>query len=134
VAIEAQIAQVISAYEVAFNAGSDAGVVPESTAVIFNDTEVNDPATGEPLGVVRRPALSFRIEEVHAKFSVGRTLGIARKNPATAFNFVQNPAERIRVTTIPAERDYRTRVIATGQYVEIEPPEPKEVDSSAAET
>jgi hypothetical protein len=124
---KAQIAQLISSTEVAFNAGGEAGVVVGSTATIFRDTDVSDPATGEVLGVVRRPSLQFRITEVEPKFSVGVTVGTVRRPDAQSSIFgsmLTDPPAQIRVTLDNKARDYRTRVVQIGQYVEISPPEP----------
>lgn len=124
-AIEAKIAHVLTNFEVAFNVGAEAGVEEGGTAWIFRDTEVTDPDTGEPLGVVRRPQIQFRITEVQPKLCVGTTVGQVRKAEATnPFSILQEAPQRVRVTTDPASRDYRTRVISLGAHVEIEPPSP----------
>ena len=127
--ITAQIAQLISSMEVAFNAGDEAGVAVGWNATIFHETEVTDPATGASLGAVRRPSLQFRITEVHPKFSVGTTVGTVRRpSDATSAIFgalTQAPAERIRVTLDQKVRDYRTRLIEIGQHVELAPPPPE---------
>lgn len=123
--VSAQIAKQISTTDVAFNAGGEAGVVVGATATIFNDTEVSDPATGEPLGVVRRPSLTFRITEVQPKLSVGTTVGTVTKptQAGDALLRALQASERIRVTLDEKARDYRTRFIQIGQHVEITPPD-----------
>ncbi len=121
--IDARIAEVISATDVAFNAGLESGVTIGSIATIFRETQVNDPDSGEPLGIVRRPAVRFKINEVHQRFSVGTTTDHVRRADSSLFPGLKNQPERIRVTTDSSARDYRTRVIEIGQYVEIDPPE-----------
>jgi hypothetical protein len=122
-AIDARIAQVISPYEVAFNAGDEAGVHVNDNAWIFRDTEITDPDSGEPLGTVRRPSLRFRIIEVQPKLSVGTTVGTVRKPQPSPLLALQEAAERIRITTDRKDADYKTRVVELGAHVEIFPPE-----------
>lgn len=131
--IEAQIAQIISSYDVAFNAGEDAGVVVGGEALLFRETNVADPKTGEPLGVVRRPSLRFRITEVHPKFSVGTTVDTVRRESDALFPVIQTRPERVRVTAHSQGRDYRTRVVEIGQQVEILPPKDEKSEDEAAD-
>src|SRR5437868_392178 len=107
-AISARIAAVVSPYEVAFNSGADAGVKEGDQAWIFRNTEITDPESGEILGTVRRPTLQFRIIEVQPKLSVGTTVGTVRERPVGALAALQAPAQRIRVTTSPQGRDFKT--------------------------
>ena len=110
--IEARIAQVISIFDVALNAGSDAGVVVNAVATIFRDVEVNDPESGEPLGVVRRPLLHFKVAEVQPKFCVATTIGAVRRTDDDNMfaNVLQNSPQRLRITANEKARDWRTRL------------------------
>jgi hypothetical protein len=124
-AIKAKIANVLTNYDVAFNAGADAGVTEGAIAMTFRETEVTDPDTGELLGVVRRPQFRFRITEVQPKFSIGTTIGSVRK-PSQSIFLPTEPSERVRVTTEKEKADYRTWFISLGRDVEIVPPQQDE--------
>jgi hypothetical protein len=80
-AVEGKVAQAISAYEVAFNVGSEAGVHENDIATAYETTEIHDPDTGELLGVYRRTLMRFRVISVDKKFSVGYSIDTV-PNPA----------------------------------------------------
>ncbi len=117
--ISAKIAQLVSPTQVAFNAGSVQGVHQGDTATLYRDVEINDPDSKEPLGAVRVPRLTFRINFVQEKFSVGDVISGESSN--TGFSGVSGvifPGS-IRLTTSPLEARSGVTLVKLGEDVTI---------------
>jgi len=126
VSVVAKVADVLSKYEIVFNAGTDAGVKMDDVALLLRSREVKDPETGEVLGKVRRSIARFKIVEVQPKLSVGRSLDtfgeINLSQLFTASPSSSGPVLK-SVTLNPAERGESTVLVEIGQEALIQTPE-----------
>ena len=124
--VVAKVADVLSKYEIVFNAGTDAGVKMDDVALLLRSREVKDPETGEVLGKVRRSIARFKIVEVQPKLSVGRSLDtfgeINLSQLFTASPSSSGPVLK-SVTLNPAERGESTVLVEIGQEALIQTPE-----------
>ncbi len=73
--IEAKVAALLSAQDLAINKGSDDGVHVGMRFAILNEkgADIKDPDTGNPLGSVELAKTLVKIVSVEPKLSVGRT-------------------------------------------------------------
>ncbi|MHB8967095.1 MAG: hypothetical protein ACYC57_02390 [Thermoleophilia bacterium] len=73
--IEGKVALVLNAREVSINVGENVGVIENMYFKILGDKpiEVQDPETGNVLGVIDREKVRVKVTEVHENFSVCRT-------------------------------------------------------------
>ena len=94
--VTAKIANVVDSRQLAFNAGSSAGIRIGTTARMYREIQITDPDTQEPLGSVLVPKLSLRVNFVEEKFCIAEVTDLVDTggNPALSI-FV----ERVRVTT-----------------------------------
>jgi hypothetical protein len=76
--IEGRVAQILNDRELIINRGRKDGVTGGMAfdVLMGNPLQVNDPETGESLGILERSKASVRVSEVHEKFAVceGRRL------------------------------------------------------------
>ena len=69
-AVRAKVAEILTDYRVALNAGTSKGVQRGAAATVYRIVAVKDPETGEPLGSVTVPKLKLRIVNVQELLSV----------------------------------------------------------------
>jgi hypothetical protein len=81
----AKVADIISDNELAFNAGSEAGVEEGSFASVQRNVMIKDPDTQEELGSVLVGVLRLRIHLVEPKFSVGSVSELQETGDSLAF-------------------------------------------------
>lgn len=116
--LEAKVAQLLTETSFVINAGSSQGVTKGSQVVIWEDRNVFDPDTREPLGTVRITVAVATINEVQDRLSVAQSawdstgigsivLGGTRARP------------RYRFTTGSAIDDNQVR-ITIGQSVTVD--------------
>jgi hypothetical protein len=87
VVIEGRVAQILNHRELIINRGRNDGVAHGMTfeILIGEPLQVNDPETGESLGILERTKASVRASEVHDKFAVcQRRQRIARRESRVA--------------------------------------------------
>jgi hypothetical protein len=70
VEIDAKVAKVLSDRRIAINIGSRNGVNVGDSVVFYEDVDVADPDTSEPLGSVRLRRLTMDVELVQDRLSV----------------------------------------------------------------
>ncbi len=71
---DAKVAKVLSAHEIAINAGADKQVTEGSFVTVIDIVEINDPDTGDKLGSVRQNRLRLTIRVVGDRFAVARVI------------------------------------------------------------
>src|SRR5258708_7392385 len=69
-AVKAKVARILSEYQLALNAGSEAGVRVGDIVTIHDEVHVNDPDSGESLGSVLVNKLNLKVTVVQARMSV----------------------------------------------------------------
>jgi hypothetical protein len=113
VALTAKIATVATPYDIAINAGSNAGVSANDVVKIITNTPVLDPVTGETLGHLQSINLTLKVVWTSQRFSLARTI-----------TYVGSPRRLKIMTTVQPEADARTVYVAPGMDVTIETPQP----------
>ena len=68
--IKAKVAEILTDYRVALNAGKSKGVQRGAMATVYRVVAVKDPETGEPLGTVTVPKVRLRVVHVQDLLSV----------------------------------------------------------------
>lgn len=94
--ITSKIAQLITATQVAFNAGSKKGVKVGDYVTLYRTVDLEDPETKEPLGTVRVPRLLLRVNLVQEKFCVAEVITSDIDNPTAVSTY---GIGRVKVTT-----------------------------------
>lgn len=70
--IEAQVARVLSASEIAINAGASKGVQEGDQVTVWRKVEIHDPESDEPLGSVLRSRLRLDVTLVEELFCLAK--------------------------------------------------------------
>ncbi|WP_431826376.1 hypothetical protein [Microbacterium algeriense] len=122
VVVVAKVATVISDYEVALNVGSESGVEIGDVAVLFREVVVEDPDSGEELGVVSYPKLQLRVNLVQDRFCTARIIDSAATSFVSSL-LVASGSTRKKIAS--------SGVRATADSVYVEIGEPAEVRRSA---
>lgn len=84
--IRGKIAQVLNSREVALNVGSAQGVDVGMLFDILEPEGIEDPDTGEPLGVIDRPKVRVQVAHVQEKLAVAATYRKERVNVGGTFD------------------------------------------------
>jgi hypothetical protein len=117
VSLNAKIADVLSETSLVVNVGSADGVTKGDFVRIWEDKEILDPDTHEPLGTVRVTLAVATVSEVQEKLSVAYSQ--YERPQLTGLVFGQSPRPRHRFTTHVAI-DADQVVVRIGQVVTIE--------------
>ncbi len=83
--IRGKVAQVLNSREIALNVGSAQGVVVGMRFDILEPEGIEDPDTGESLGVIDRPKVRVQVAHVQERLSVATTCRTKRVNTGGAF-------------------------------------------------
>jgi hypothetical protein len=70
--LEAKVAQVLTAAEVALNVGTEDGVAVGDRVRLYEDVQIFDPDSHALLGAVRNSRLNLEVHEVQARFCIAR--------------------------------------------------------------
>jgi hypothetical protein len=125
--IEAKVAQVLNPLEIALNKGATDGVEVGDQAQVMRSFDIIDPDSQESLGVVWRPVIRLRVEEVQDRLCIARSAESYRPLKSSGSTLpipVQQPT-RIRMTEFPGQVDDGTRLIQVGSRATIKHPESK---------
>lgn len=106
--IDAKVANVVGANQLAMNAGSAQGVEIGDTVLLYRTVDVQDPDTGEPLGSVLLPKLNLRVNHVQRRLCVAVvTDAVASDTPYINITRLSTTKE---VTTDSSQADSRNTV------------------------
>lgn len=86
--IAAKIATITSDFEVAVNAGSDAGVSSGDQFRLFRSVAIQDPDSGEELGSVRYVRATFEITIVANRYSLAKAMDTSPGGWANTLKYV----------------------------------------------
>jgi len=115
--IEAKVAQVISDYQVALNAGEAQGVQEGDAVALYRTVDVKDPDSGDILGSVKVKYLSLEVAFVEPKFCVA---SVTDRQPSDKPNaiFLQSMMPLKRITSTPIRQRSTSEVyVAVGDIV-----------------
>lgn len=124
--IRAKVASIISDSQVAFNAGSDDGVVEGAVIKLLKSTEVIDPDTQELLGTVSITKLNLQVNHVQEKLCVARVTDM-QPSAEDSLTSITKIRRRKRVVSSPFEEEPgKTVLVSIGEEARIELPSTKE--------
>lgn len=80
----AKLAEIVTATQLAFNAGSKKGVRVGDRVTLYRIVKITDPATKEPLGTVRVPRLVLKVNLVQDQFCIADVISTDVDNPSAS--------------------------------------------------
>jgi hypothetical protein len=127
--IAGKVAEILSNYEVAFNVGSNDGVVKDDIATVSQLVDVRDPDTDEVLGTVLVPRMRFKITYTQPRMSVGYSYESVSKDAGTATlafaTMLNSPRAIRRVVRDRGDEDWASVWIQRGDPVQIKSSRPQ---------
>lgn len=124
--IRGKVAGLVDSTMVAINVGSKDGVRKGDEVQVYRQVNVKDPDSKEELGSVILTKVNLKVNYVDVRFSVAETVGTVSSGGIAGLytGALFNDARQIEVTTNPESASSVRVLLAIGDPVFVEHPEP----------